>query len=226
MARYFLTEVGPGLFPGEVHDLSFGIKNQSRIALDSQSAIKVHFSPVESDAVIEQLFEVDEGSSLVVLPEPIIAFTGSRLRSRTRLRLEHGATAIISEVVGRVAPTPDSIGPPAMDATVEISYDSRRILLDRLAIGTNPHFGATDSWSAVTGGSGCVGSLYLVGFGDASLELITDIASELGGPANGVKSTRPTDPTAELIIIRAKATDAASVSGYFVEIVERFLARR
>lgn len=224
MDRYFLTEVGPGLFPGEVHHLSFGLKNQSRVALDSQSAIKVHFSPVEFESVMDQLFELEAGSSLVALPEPIIAFTGSRLRSRTRLSLAQGATAIISEVIGRVAPTPNSLGPPTMDSAVEISYDARRILVDRVAIGSNARFGASESWAAVTGKSGCVGSLYFVGFSSESLQGLSGIRAGLDDTALAVRSTRPTDPTDELAIIRAKASDAASLAGYFVTIVERFLA--
>lgn len=224
MDRYFLTEVGPGLFPGEVHHLKFRLENHSRIALDSQSAIKVHFSPVESESVIDQLFELEAGSSLVAIPEPIIAFTGSRLRSRTRLNLEQGASAIISEVIGRVAPTPDSLGPPAMDTAVEICYDARRIFVDRVAIGSNPHFGASKSWSAVTGESGCVGSLYFVGFEPGTLERIAGIMARLDTGSPAVRSTRPTNPTEELTIIRAKASDAASVGSHFVGIVERFLA--
>ena len=215
MNFYLITEVGPGLFPGETHKLQFNITDGSQIAIMTQSATKVMASPLGTAATVEQSFTVSSGCDLIFMPEPIIAFGASALQSLTVVFLEPGSSAIVTEIIGVVAETIFFASAPTIDATVEIRRGPNHLIIDRVAVQANPLFGALHSWKSVTGGSGCVGSMYFAGLGlDFSRRLIVHLA-KLEPSSYEIAALEVTDPDDELVIVRARSSDAASISNFF-----------
>jgi urease accessory protein UreH len=216
--RFFITEIGPGLFPGESHQVSISLRNGSKVALESQSATKVHIAPDAIYASIGYRFDVNGGSSLIALQAPTISYGGSKLLSTIEVEVEAGSKAIVSELVAKVAPTDQSTGVTFVDLMIDISYGGELIMVDRIATYKTPIHDEIAAKSVVGGGRGVVGGIYIVGYQELSLDEIAETSRDIAGKISSIEVSSPTSPTPELVLIRAHGDDPYAVEEFFAKI--------
>ena len=219
-SRYFITEIGPGLFPRETHAVTISLQNSSKIMVESQSATKVHIAPEGSHSTIGYRFNVAGGSSLIALQAPTISYEGSKLISSIEVNVESGARAIVSELLAKVATTGQSIGTTFVDMMIEISYGGELIVIDRIATYQTPIHDEADAKAVIGGGREVVGGIYIIGYHDTSLELLEKTAHEIANYMPSIEITSPTLPTPDVILIRVRGDDPYAIEGFFAKIAK------
>ncbi len=219
-SRYFITEIGPGLFPDESHEVTISLQNNSRVIVESQSATKVHIAPEESHASVGYRFNVAGGSSLIALQAPTISYEGSKLISTIEVDVETGSRAIVSELLAKVATTDQSIGSTFVDMMIEITYGGELIVIDRVATYQTPIHDEIAAKAVIGGGREVVGGIYIVGYHDTSLDLLAQTAHEIAKLMPSVEVTSPTSPTPNVALIRARGDDPYATEEFFIGVAK------
>ena len=188
---HLITEVGPGLFPGELHEIAIRVRRSAGVAITGQSAVKIHAGTANAVARLRVEIEVEAGATLLYLPEPVVGYSGSRFDSATAIDVEEGGTAILGEIIGHPAPTQHFDAPPLLAATAAVSSGGELVLADRFSSLGDPISGPAEAWLRATGG-GCIGFLYLCGVEPPSLETAASGPAEvlLARPVGGVSVVR------------------------------------
>jgi urease accessory protein UreH len=123
-----LLTPGGSLLDGDAVDLYIDVRPGARVLLRQASATQLHGGGevgIRFDATIS----VGAGASFSYLPFELIPFADSDYRQSLRLFLEHGAEAVLTEVVtpGRLW---EHFGYRRLELRTEVHLDGRRILLD------------------------------------------------------------------------------------------------
>lgn len=104
MAFLFLLNPTPGIFQGDIQKVSVQAGPGTRVHLTTPSATKIYAMP---DRQAQQYLELnlEAGSYLEYLPEPLIPFRGARLVQRTTVNQAPDSILVFGEVVlpGRTA---------------------------------------------------------------------------------------------------------------------------
>ncbi len=98
----FTSTLGGGLVDGDRVALAATLGPGAAAMLSTQSATKVYRSP--RGCASELTVRAGEGSTALVLPDPVLCFEGARYEQRTRVELAPGACAVVLDVLhaGRV----------------------------------------------------------------------------------------------------------------------------
>lgn len=86
-----------GLFEGDRWHLELAARASACAHVTTAAATLVHRMPHGGCAEHEQHLQAEPGALLEYLPDPLILFSGSRLRSRTLIRLGPGARVIAAD---------------------------------------------------------------------------------------------------------------------------------
>lgn len=219
-SRYFITEIGPGLFPSETHEVTISLQNNSRVIIESQSAAKVHIAPEESHASIGYRFNVAGGSSLIAHQAPTISYAGSKLISTIEINVETGSRAIVSELLAKVATTDQSIGSTFVDMMIDITYGGELVVIDRIATYQTPIHDEIAAKQVIGGGREVVGGIYVIGYHDTPLDVIDAIARDIAKLIPTVEVTSPTSPTPDVALIRARGDDPYAIEAFFMGVAK------
>ncbi|CAG4932172.1 urease accessory protein UreD [Acidithrix sp. C25] len=221
--RFFITEIGPGLFPGERHQISLSLGDKSNVVIESQSATKVHLCEDDRYAKMKQNFKIASDCSLIALLAPTISYEGSNFVSSIQLDLALGGVAITSEIIAKVAPTKNSHGTTTIDMAMEVIYGGETVLIDRIATHENPLFDPLGARQRITGGFDVIGTIYFCGFGpqgDLKLHELTKIGTSA---MTKVQSSLATSPMEQITLIRGRARDPFYLASYFSWLAQNFL---
>jgi urease accessory protein len=93
----YLQGCSGGLFEGDRWGLDIRVRANASAHVTTAAATIVHRMPDGGSAEHEQQLAAEPGALLEYFPDPLILFSGSRLRSRTRIRLAPGARVIAIE---------------------------------------------------------------------------------------------------------------------------------
>ncbi len=203
---YLITEVGPGLFPGERHEIRIRVRESARVAIAGQSALKIHAGEAALPAVLRVQIEVERGATLLFMPEPVVGYSGSRLDSATDIDADAGAIAAVGEIIAHPASTPHFGAPLLLSTTATIRLGGDLAMADRFSSFGDPVFTPAEAWLRATGG-GCVGSLYLLGMEPPASKACA------AGPAETLLAT----PVEKVSVLRVRAPEADRIQAVFRE---------
>ena len=102
-AHLILMQCTPGLFGGDTVEMTVRVERGARVRITQQSATRIH--PSEGRTAIQtSRVHVEGGGQLDLFLEPVIPFSGSRLRQTTTIEVERGARLLFWEglMAGRV----------------------------------------------------------------------------------------------------------------------------
>ena len=101
----YLQDASPGLFNGDVQELSCVLEKDAKLYLTNTAASRLHPSAGFQASRQVQRFILREGAVLEFFPEPLVPFKDACFAGETYVHMERGAQAIISEII-----TPGRIG--------------------------------------------------------------------------------------------------------------------
>jgi urease accessory protein len=90
---------GPGVFGGDIVDMSVRIGRGARVVLTSQAALQAHPSSSPAPARIAQRYDVDEEAELHCHWDPLIPFAGARIEQRFEICAARGARLYWSDAL-------------------------------------------------------------------------------------------------------------------------------
>lgn len=101
----YLMDGSPGLFNGDEQHISCVLEPDTHLYLTNQSSCKCYDSSSYGASRQQVTFDLKQNSVLEYWPEPLVPFQGSCFEGKMLLRLEHGAQAIVGDIL-----TPGRIG--------------------------------------------------------------------------------------------------------------------
>ncbi len=207
---FYITELGPGLFAGELHEICLEVGDATKIALRQQAATRVLRNPLPNVASMRTEVIVGSQSSLEMLAQPIICFQGSRLHSEVEFQLTDDSELTFAEVVGvRVG----------FDAEISLGNTFRTkdelIFVDQLEVSQNPLYGLDDTWLEVMGGSGSYGALYHFSNNFAHHKALVELATSTSSSALEHFDLYTVSPREDFTILRAHAAHAEALVELF-----------
>lgn len=164
--NFYLTEIGPGFFPGESHRIRLEISPTRQIRLRQQAANKVMTSYKSPKSEINFTVKIGAEASLIFLAQPIILMPSSALLSSSEITLEKGGRLIFSDIIGAV---PTLLGgfidkPRHLCTQVRLYIENQLIFLDSTLAESNELATFDENWSRLFGVGMTCGTLYLVGY--------------------------------------------------------------
>jgi urease accessory protein len=94
-AWVFLSSFGGGLVDGDALDVEVEVQAGARAVLGTQASTKVYRSPRGCGHRLRG--RVGDGGSLVLLPDPVVCFAGSRYAQSIDLALQPSASAVVMD---------------------------------------------------------------------------------------------------------------------------------
>jgi urease accessory protein len=147
LAQIVLMHTTAGLFGGDCTELSIHALSGSRVAITSQSSLKIH--PRGDDAALQRIhLKVDGGAELHYYNDPMIPFAGSRLEQSLRIELAAGARFSFWDgfMAGRIA-RGEAWQFASMASDTRVSAAGELIFLDRFQIDPSMSH-AVRAWAA------------------------------------------------------------------------------
>ncbi|GEP12060.1 urease accessory protein UreD [Methylobacterium gnaphalii] len=96
LATLFLQSASGGLYRADRLGLDIEMRGEARAHVTTQSATVVHDTGA-SPARQETRLDLASGSLLALQPDPLVLFPGAALELDTRIVLDHGARAVVTE---------------------------------------------------------------------------------------------------------------------------------
>lgn len=217
--KFYLVEIGPGLFPQETHVLELKVENGQEIELTQQAASKVMPAIGTVDAVTTFSITTGNDSLFIYHCEPTILLPGARLVSTTEIHVSENSTLIFSDIIGEPISTLD--GPfqnSLLNNRIRIFCDGNLEFLDSLIVESNPVTSFSESWEHVFDNSKTTGSLYIVGNTPSDIntdQLVMPKAINSGIRELEIAFSRISP---RLAIVRAKSENASTIKTYFGQI--------
>jgi urease accessory protein len=154
-----------GLFEGDRVRAVLAAAPGAQAHVTSAAATIVHRMPGGGRAGHDLTLSVGAGALLELVPDPLILFPGSRLVTRTRIRLEPGARAIVADSF-LVHELPDDDGPFALlDCETRIEGAEGKLRARERYVATGADLRAEGSWR-------CGATVMVLGAGGAPLGLL------------------------------------------------------
>ena len=100
----YLTSNSPGLFNGDMQDISCRLTDGAHLFLTDASPTELHPSLTKGESRQVQTFQLGKNSKLEYMPKPLIPFKSSNYNGTTSIYMTEGAQAIVGEIItaGRV----------------------------------------------------------------------------------------------------------------------------
>ena len=222
--RYIMMEIGPGMFPNELHLIDLTLTEGSKIWLDPQSWGKVLPSPsinntAQTNGAPAQLvttIDVDSTSQLVLHNAPLIVFDGSHLQSHSTINAQLGSKVIISDVLAKRVLNDADIHPCNLSLDTYIYFDGVLEMVDSIKVGENPILSNDETWTALTDANSCIGTMFILGAWVRRNEMNSEVQRLKSNSIPITISVAQT--TMNLMTVRAKSSDAQNITDCFTEI--------
>lgn len=219
--KYYLVEVGPGLFPCEEHSIDLTLHHNQKVLLQAQSATKVMSSRTTEAAKINLKIVAMDGSSLIYLCEPTIMLPNSSLESKTDLYLGRGAKLIYSDIVGQPFPELDpELNCNLLNTQLRIFTEGELQYADSIVVEPNPILTAAEAWRQVFSNSLCAGACYIVGYPARRVEKIIRDLAEISVSGDCPINVSTSSITPELTLTRVHSTTSGSIKTFFESSIE------
>jgi urease accessory protein len=96
-AWIYTSTYGGGLVDGDAISLHLHVEENAAAFLSTQASTKVYRAPRGTD--VEMRVEIERSGLLVVVPDPVVCFAGSRYRQTQRLDVSEGAGLVLVDWV-------------------------------------------------------------------------------------------------------------------------------
>lgn len=93
----YLMNPGGGYIDGDSYKISIVLEKDAEVLLTTQSSTKI-YKTRSKPAIQEMDIHLKKGSLLEYLPDPVIAYEGSRFKQKMIVRMEQGASLICSDI--------------------------------------------------------------------------------------------------------------------------------
>ncbi len=93
----YTSNFGGGLVDGDQIDLRLRVRSEAKAVLLTQASTKVYRAPRGASQKLHALVEGD--ASLLILPDPLVCFTGSKFLQRQQIDLEARASLLLVDTV-------------------------------------------------------------------------------------------------------------------------------
>lgn len=204
MATLYLQSSSGGLYGDD--DLSLAITAEAGAAahVTTQASAVVHHAR-GGETRQRVTLEAGDGALIEFCPDPVILFSGARLRQSVRARVGTGARLILTDAA--LAHDPDGARAPFDRLLSDIAVteaSGRALLIDRAEVS-----GA--DWAARTGGRPCVGAVVVAGGATATVvaalraALETDAEGETYAGVSGF-------PDRDVAVARFLSADGAALT--------------
>ena len=161
-AYIYLLSTGGGVVGGDRYAITMTLENGARACVTTASATKIYYS---AGKPARQSFDVSlqAGAVFEYLPEQIIPFSGSIFRQDMRVRLGHGAIAVVAEIVapGRLARGESFFYDSYISGLSVANSEGRLLVRDRTCL--QPKNWEAGSGLALLEGYTHLGTLYVLG---------------------------------------------------------------
>ncbi len=215
MASLYLQSSAGGLFAGDRLSLKIATEAGAKAHVTTPASTIVHRMPA-GEARQRTLLQAGPGSLLEYLPDPVILFPQARLRSKLRLRLGDGATAILADAFLPHDPAGahEPFGSYESETQIE-DAGGRRLVLDRFRVsGVDAQAGT----AGVMGGHAMQATILAVSSAVAPEALLTALRRGMatcGPPVYGAASLLPNGCGAW---VRLLAEDGAALTGAMAQL--------
>lgn len=217
-SRYYLVEVGPGLFPGEEHKVDLEIMPGHGVIITQQSATKVMPASNSAFAKMEVELTVGNQSSLLFLAEPTIMQPSAALRSETTIYMGEDAKLLYTEIIGEPLSLKNRPGYPGMlSSQLRLFRNGSLEYCDSIIVEDSPVFSAWECWQRVFGGSKASGSCYLVGYSSSLIERTIGTVGDVHRTDKTV-CVASAEPAPWISVIRVLAPGAEMIMRYFYDL--------
>jgi urease accessory protein UreH len=176
-ARVVVSQLGPGLVRGDAVTSGGRIEAGAHLIVAGQMATRVLSGP--DTVTTAAVWDVAAGATLELVAEPTLVCAGASYASRTELRLEPGARAVIADLVHR-----------ERGAALTVATVARRV--DRLALHDVVRFEPDDA------DAGAIGTLAVFG-AHAGLAALDSAADRCPAVRIGVDVLRDGDLLARVV---------------------------
>lgn len=214
-SRYYLVEIGPGLFPGECHVVDLEVMSDHKVSIFQQSATKVMPTVGGNCAKVDSTFEIKCDSSLLYFAEPVIMLPNSAFSSEITIHLAHSSKAVFTEIIGEPPTFPTKYGfPEFLSSQLRIFRGGLLEYCDAVIVERTPLFGAKESWERVFGEASTFGTCYLAGYSNEQIETATASIADTSifGPELLVTHCAPVP---NLSVVRVSSPRAEAIKRYF-----------
>jgi len=215
MASLYLQSSAGGLFVGDRLSIRISAEAGAKAHVTTPASTVVHRMP-EGHARQQALLEAGPGSLLEYLPDPVILFPEACLRSRLRLRLGDGATAILADAFLPHDPagTQEPFGSYESETEIE-DAGGRRLVLDRFRVsGADVHSGT----AGLMGGRAMQATILAVSSAVAPEVLLTALRRGLETSSPSVYGAASLLPNACGAWARLLAKDGAALTGAMAQL--------
>lgn len=215
MASLYLQSSAGGLFAGDRLSLEIATEAGAKAHVTTPASTIVH-RMLAGDARQRALLRVGSGSFLEYLPEPVILFPQARLRSKLRLSLGEGATAILADAFLPHDPAGGHEPFGSYESETEIEdAGGRRLVLDRFRVsGADVHSGT----AGLMGGLAMQATILAVSSAVAPEVLLTALRRGLETSSPSVYGAASLLPNACGAWARLLAEDGAALTGAMAQL--------
>ena len=209
-AYIYLLSPGGGVVGGDRYEVTITLENGARACVTTASATKIYDS---AGRTARQSFDVflQAGTVFEYLPEQIIPFAGSVFRQDMKVRLGHGALAVLAEIVapGRLA-RGEAFSYDDYSSGLSVADSEGRLLLrDRTRL--QPKNWIAGSGLGLLEGYTYLGTLYVLGEScGAPGVLVDDLHGLLAGLQRGIGGATALERGG--VVVRLLAEDHETVS--------------
>jgi urease accessory protein len=95
---YYILNPGGGYLDGDTYRMRVSLGEQAKLTLTTQAATKIYKTP-QKQAYQETEINLEKGSYLEFLPDPVIAYQNARYFQKNVVRMERGATFLYSDIL-------------------------------------------------------------------------------------------------------------------------------
>lgn len=144
LATLFLQSASGGLYRADRLGLDIAMRGEARAHVTTQSATVVHDTGA-SPAMQATRLDLASGSFLALQPDPFVLFPGAALALDTRIVLDRGARAIVTESFASHDPRAEGRPFGSVSMTLEIADRSGRRLVAERAVVSGEDFAGPSS---------------------------------------------------------------------------------
>lgn len=219
--KYYLVEIGPGLFPAEEHRIHVTLSNKQHVALQAQSATKVMPTRDSKSAKVDLKITAMDRSSLIYICEPTIMLPNSSLEFCTDLHLGKDARLIFTDIIGQPFPQiDDALNGNVLNTQLRIFFEDKLLYADSIVVESNPIYTATQSWQHVFSNAMCMGTIYVGGYPASKVEkILRNQARSVTDDRSSIEVTI-SSITPELLLARVCSITSDSIKQFFESLIE------
>lgn len=178
LVTIYMQSSSGGLYEKDLHDFTVRLQKGSKLHLTTQASTIVHCAKENLGSEAHVNLNLEDGTVLEYLPDPVILMAGSEFYSRSNINLKGDCRAIVTESF--LAHDPSETGQMFKSCNAEtlIFCADELILDDKFFITGHDYFSRIRGYT-------CMASIYLYGYGSSIVEKLKPALGQISGSVTG-----------------------------------------